>query len=134
MNFLSDKGAEKQTIMIPINSAGMFNTAGFINGAQVNFLIDTGASQVAMNETTARRIGLQYKLKGQRGIVTTASGRSSAWFLTLDKINVKGLELRLVEGVVVKGTGPSEVLLGMSFLKQLKMQNDGNLMRLTKKY
>jgi aspartyl protease family protein len=124
----------KVSVIIPSDNIGMFRTAGFINGVQVKFLVDTGASQVAMNETTARKIGLQYKLKGQKTVVETASGSVSAWFLKLKRINIKGLELKYVDGLVIKGRGPSEVLLGMSFLKQLKIQHDGELLRLTKKY
>jgi len=104
-----------------------------INGIQVNFLVDTGASQVAMNERVARKIGLQYKLKGKKASVSTAAGRSSAWFLTLNKVNVGGVELKQVDALVLKGAGPDEVLLGMSFLRQLKMQDDGELLKLTKK-
>ncbi len=132
--FSSDTPVEKKFILIPRDNGGMFRVAGFINGIQVRFLVDTGASQVAMNESTARRIGLQYKLKGQKVPVSTAAGITTAWQLTLKKVNVGGIEQRQVLAMVVKGAGPEEVLLGMTFLKQLKMQNDGELLRLTKKF
>jgi len=124
----------KKFVRIPRDNTGMYRTSGFINGVPVKFLIDTGASQVAMNESTARRVGLQYKLYGQKTGVSTAAGKSSAWFLKLNKVSVGGVELKQIEALVIKGPGPDEVLLGMSFLRQLKMQDDGQLLKLTKKY
>ena len=85
-------------------------------------------------DQAARRVGLQYKLYGEKTGVSTAAGLSTAWFLKLKKVNVGGVELRQVDALVVKGVGPDEVLLGMSFLGQLKMQDDGELLKLTKKF
>jgi aspartyl protease family protein len=133
-HFSDEEPAAKKFVRIPRDNTGMYRTAGFINGIQVRFLVDTGASQVAMNEITARRVGLQYKLYGEKTGVSTAAGLSTAWFLKLKKVNVGGVELRQVDALVVKGVGPDEVLLGMSFLGQLKMQDDGELLKLTKKF
>lgn len=130
----TDEPLQKKFVRIPRDNSGMYRTAGFINGVPVNFLVDTGASQVAMNEMTARRVGLQYKLYGQKTGVSTAAGKSTAWYLKLKKVNVGGVELKQVDALVVKGAGPDEVLLGMSFLRQLKMQDDGELLKLTKKF
>jgi len=131
--FSDNPNAEKKFVRIPRDNTGMFRTTGFINGIQVRFLVDTGASQVAMNERVARQVGLQYRLKGKQVAVSTAAGRSSAWALKLNKVNVGGVELKQVDAMVLKGPGPDEVLLGMSFLKQLQMQDEGELLRLTKK-
>ena len=132
--FSEEKNIENKFVRIPRDNMGMYRTSGLINGVPVKFLVDTGASQVAMNENTARRVGLQYKLYGKKTNVSTASGISLAWFIPLKKISVGGVELKQVNALVVKGAGPEEVLLGMSFLKQLKMQDDGNLLKLTKKF
>lgn len=132
--FSESENLEKKFVRIPRDNTGMYRTSGLINGMPVKFLVDTGASQVAMNESTARRVGLQYKLYGEKTKVSTASGISLAWFIPIKKINVGGVELKQVGALVVKGAGPEEVLLGMSFLKQLKMQDDGNLLKLTKKF
>ena len=113
---------------------GMYRTGGFINGVAVNFLVDTGASQVAMNEQVAKRIGLLYELNGQRVGVNTAAGVATAWALKLNKVRVGGIELIGVDALVIKGVGPGEVLLGMSFLNRVKMEDNGQIMQLTKKY
>lgn len=123
-----------KSISIPRNIMGMYKTAGFINGFPVTFLVDTGASSVAMNESTAQRIGLQYRMKGRKIVVSTASGRAKAWNLMADKVSIGAIQLSHVEATVVQGAGPTEVLLGMSFLKRLKMQDDGNLMKLSTKF
>lgn len=132
--FKEEANAQKKTVRIPRDNTGMYRTAGTINGVPVYFLVDTGASQVAMNEETARKVGLQYKLYGQKTGVYTASGTSTAWAIKLKSVKVGVLELKQVDGMIVKGVGPSEVLLGMSFLRQLKMQDDGSLLMLTTKF
>ncbi len=124
----------KKFVQIVRGPNGMYQTSGFINGVKVNFLVDTGATTIAMNEKTAKRIGLQYKLKGQISHANTAGGVVETWFLHLDRVRVGDVELKQVGAVVIKGVGLDEVLLGMSFLKQLKMQDDGKLLKLTKKY
>ncbi|TQV85291.1 retropepsin-like aspartic protease family protein [Aliikangiella coralliicola] len=116
------------------NSFGMYMTAGFINGVGVQFLVDTGASQVAMNESVAKRVGLLYKMYGTKIGVSTAAGVVGAWRVTLNKVRVGGIELPNVDALVVEGAGPSEVLLGMSFLNRVKMIDNGQLLKLVKKY
>ena len=133
-HFSNEKPVEKKSVSILRGNSGMYTTVGFINGVQVNFLVDTGASSVAMNERTAKRIGIQYKLHGQKFVVSTASGKAYAWHLNVKKVSVGGLEALNVEAAVVKGDGPNEVLLGMSFLRQFTMQDDGRLLKLTKKF
>ncbi|WP_196138616.1 TIGR02281 family clan AA aspartic protease [Aliikangiella sp. G2MR2-5] len=130
----SAASASANVVRILRNSGGMFKTKGFINGIGVPILVDTGASQVAMNESIASQIGLMYKMEGRKIAVSTAAGVVPAWALNLKKVRVGGIELRNVDAMVVKGTGPAEVLLGMSFLSRLKMENDGQVLILTKKY
>lgn len=113
---------------------GMYHTPGFINGVAVNFLVDTGASQVAMSEQVAKRIGLLYELNGQRVGVNTAAGVATAYALPLNKVKVGDIELTNIEALVIKGAGPTEVLLGMSFLNRVKMVDNGQILQLTKKY
>ncbi|MGB0494821.1 MAG: retropepsin-like aspartic protease family protein [Kangiellaceae bacterium] len=125
---------DKFSISIPMNHMGMFQTSGSINGVPISFLVDTGATLVAMSEQNAKKIGLQYKLYGKKSITSTAAGNTRTWIIPLKKVSVAGLELTNVYGAVVEKMDIDQVLLGMSFLRQLKMNNDGQILKLTKKY
>lgn len=113
---------------------GMYQTAGSINGHPVSFLVDTGASSVAMNTAHAKRLGINYRYAGRKSAASTASGIVNTYLVNLDRVKVGGIELRNIEGAVVEGQGPSTILLGMSFLRHVKMQRDGNLLQLQKQH
>lgn len=109
---------------------GHYFVDGQINGNPVRFLVDTGASSVAINKHTARRIGLQYRVDGQRGLVNTASGTAVAYSVVFDEVKVQALGFRNVRGVVIDGDAPSEALLGQSFLNRLDIVREGAVMEL----
>ena len=116
------------------NLVGMYTTVGSINGQTVSFLVDTGATRVAINAAEARRLGIDYRVVGTPINVTTASGVERAWGVNLKTVKVGELELRNVGGVVLDGEQPATALLGMSYLGRLEMTNAGRLMTLRKKY
>lgn len=126
--------AKKQEIRLWRNPHGMYTTVGSINGLTVHFLVDTGASKVAMNTGMARRLGIDYRLEGEPASVTTASGVEHAWLVTLDTVRLGDTLVRNVGGVVVDGDHPEITLLGMSFLNRFEISNDGQLMTLRMKY
>lgn len=126
--------AEKPTVRIWATSNGMFTTTGSIDGAPVNFLVDTGASHVAMNKRHAKRLGINYRGSAKRHWVTTASGVAQSYRVTLTSVKVGNIELTNISGVVLDGDFPSHVLLGMSFLNRLEMQRNGNVLELRQKY
>jgi aspartyl protease family protein len=128
------KSPASQAVQIVRNNAGMYTTVGSINGLPVNFLVDTGATQVAMNSAAARRLGIDYRVVGTASSVTTASGVEHAWVVSLDEVKVGSILLKNVTGIVLEGPQPSKVLLGMSYLGQLEITNNGRLMTLRKKY
>lgn len=123
-----------EEVQIWRNTQGMYATAGSINGLPVSLLIDTGATQVAMNAAQARRLGIDYRVVGVPAAITTASRLEPAWAVTLDSVKVGEIELRNVEGVVLEGAQPETVLLGMSYLGRLEIRNDGRLLTLQRKY
>lgn len=125
---------EKTEVRIPRDIAGNYTTVGSINGRTVNMLVDTGASTVAMSETEAKRLGIPYWLKGEKAGVQTASGFAKAYAVILDEVRVGGIALQKVRAYVVEGNSPTKVLLGMSFLNRVEMENVGNLMVLRSKY
>ena len=110
--------------------AGMYHVDGAINGFSVQFLVDTGATHVAMNANQARRLGLDYLVRGEPAIARTASGHVEAYQVRLDRVRVGGITLRNVSATVLDGPHPSHVLLGMSFLGRLEIDRQGQVLEL----
>lgn len=123
-----------QEVQIRRNNMSMYSTVGSINGLPVSFLVDTGATQIAMNDAQARRLGIDYRVDGEPTAITTASRVERAWAIMLDAVKVGDIELRNVSAIVLEGPQPEEVLLGMSFLGRLEIRNEGQLMTLRRKY
>lgn len=123
-----------QEVQVWRNNDGMYTTVGSINGLTVSFLVDTGASKVALNADEARRLGIDFRVSGTPTAVGTASGVARAWAVTLDTVKVGSLEVRNVDAVVLEGNNPRHALLGMTYLGRLEIDNDGRLMTLRKKY
>ena len=111
----------------------MFRVHGSINNFSVHFLIDTGASSIALNSNEAKRMGLKYK-KGIPMSATTASGVARGYQITLDKVKIGHIQLYNVQAMVLEGGFPTEVLLGQTFLSRIHMVRDGDKMRLRKKF
>lgn len=111
----------------------MFRVHGSINKFSIHFLIDTGATSVAMSSVEARRLGLKYK-KGTPMRSSTASGIAKGYALTLNEVKIGHIKIYNVRAVVLEGSFPSEVLLGQSFLSKIHMTRDGDKMKLRKKY
>jgi aspartyl protease family protein len=121
-----------RTVQIAPDGGGMYVVSGTINGFAVNFLVDTGASMVAMNKHTAKRLGINYRLDGTESVSQTASGFIRTFKVRLDRVSVGEITLNDVDGAVIDGDQPSEVLLGSSFLGRLDMQRQGRLLILRK--
>ncbi len=124
---------EQITEQVIIDSYGMFRAYGNINGQSVRFLIDTGASSVAMSARDARKLGIQYRLDGIESTAHTASGTAKAWRIKFKSVRLGQLHERNVWGMVIEGNYPRHVLLGMTFLNRMKVEKEGNKMILTKK-
>ncbi|HYQ39541.1 MAG TPA: TIGR02281 family clan AA aspartic protease [Pseudomonas sp.] len=125
---------QRAQMSIARGNNGHYATAGSINGQSVQFLVDTGASSVAMNEAQAKRLGLDYQNRGQPMQVNTAGGVMPAWRLTLDRVKVGSLEVLGVDAAVIAGNSPSEVLLGMSYLNRVRWREDQGLLLLEAKH
>jgi aspartyl protease family protein len=103
---------------------GHYQAEGQINGQPVTFLVDTGATDVALPESTARALGLDF---GPRVKVMTAAGPTTAWATRLDEVTVGGIRRENVRATITSGEF-NGILLGMSFLKHYSLQqNDGRL-------
>ncbi len=119
-----------QVVRLVPGRQGHYFVDGQINGNPIEFLVDTGASAVAINKHTARRIGLAYRVDGQRTLVQTASGTAVAYTVVFDEVKIQALTLRRVRGMVIEGDAPNEALLGQSFLNRLDIHREGAVLEL----
>ncbi|MFL6622300.1 MAG: TIGR02281 family clan AA aspartic protease [Sulfurifustaceae bacterium] len=114
-------------------SGGHFYADGMINGQPVHFLVDTGATMIALSGDEARRLGIDYRRNGRPGTAATAGGVVRSYALTLEKVEVGAIVLYNVEAGVLDGPYPHEALLGMSFLGRLNMKRDGEQLELSQR-
>ncbi|CZT33681.1 TIGR02281 family clan AA aspartic protease [Rhizobium sp. 9140] len=117
-------------VMLPAGPGGHFSTDLEVNGRSIRGLIDTGASVVALNESTARRIGLSLATLDYSIPVSTANGVAKAASVTLKRIKVGSIAVDNVQAMVLPDAALSETLVGMSFLNRLSSfaVEDGALM------
>jgi aspartyl protease family protein len=121
------------SVTLYADARGHHFSEGQINGATFRILIDTGASAISMNSTDAKKAGIDYK-KGETVQLNTANGIANGYLVTINTLRLQGLVLNQVEGVVMEGTSPQVVLLGMTALNRLEMKREGIALTLTKKY
>lgn len=119
-------------IVLPVSSGGHFMTQGAINGRSVNFMLDTGATSIAMSAADAQRIGLDFS-KGQPIRMGTANGIALGYRVRLNSVRVGDVEVYDVEAVVSQQPMPY-VLLGNSFISRFSMRRDADQMVLEKRY
>lgn len=129
----ASQGATGQPRVTLWADRGFFYAEGSINNVPVRFLVDTGASAVAMNSALARRLGIDYA-KGRPGMAVTASGYAKVYGVKLSTVKIGEIVLHDVEAGVIDGNQPDVPLLGMSFLGSLEMRRDGDRMELIKRY
>jgi len=111
-------------VVLKQDRSGHYVADGQINGQDVRFLVDTGATDVALPESVARALGLDF---GPRVKVMTAAGPSGAWMTRLDEVAVGDLRRKNVRASITSGEF-NGILLGMSFLKHYNLQQqDGEL-------
>ncbi len=105
---------------LPMDNRGHFITDAKMNNRVVEVLIDTGATSVAINKTTARRLGINLKPSDFKFEVNTANGKTKAASATIEKIQIGRVTVRDVQAAVLDDKALNSTLLGMSFLSQLK--------------
>lgn len=122
-------GARQQAIL-SADPRGHFIAEGSVNGGHMRFLVDTGASAVAIPAADALRLGIDYR-RGQRVSINTANGMAAAYAVMLERVKIGNIDLFNVEGLVVE-RGLTIPLLGMTFLNRVEMKRDGQTMTLTR--
>ena len=108
-------------VLLQQNRGGHYIATGAINDLPVVFLVDTGATDVAISGKVAERLGLE---KGFRVTVNTANGPTSGWSTILDRVALGNIEMTAVPATIMPELG-QEALLGMSFLKRLTLIQKG---------
>lgn len=119
-------------IVLTAGTGGHFVTQGSINGRTVEFLVDTGATNVAMGQDVARRLGIDFE-KGELGRSSTANGVVTTYRVRLAKVRIQDVEVYDVEASVLPGS-MSSVLLGNSFLTRFQMKRENEQLTLSKRY
>ncbi len=109
-----------RSLSIPRDSRGQFLAEGRIEGQRIGFMVDTGASVVALNETSAARFGLRPSRGDYNAAVTTANGTVKAARTRIAMLELGGLIVRDVDAMVLPDEALSENLLGLSFLSKLR--------------
>jgi len=115
-----DPPASQRSLSIPTDRRGHFRTEGRIDGQRIAFMVDTGASMVALNESSAARFGLRPSRADYNATVTTANGTVKGAHARLAMVELGELTVRDVDALVLPDEALSENLLGLSFLSKLK--------------
>ena len=129
----SGSSGSKPTIKLTADGGGHFTSGGSINGRQIKFLVDTGATTVAISTRTAQAMGIDLR-KASVGASSTAAGVVRSYRVTFDSVKVGDISLNFVEGTILDGMQDDFALLGNSFLSRLDMKREGTVLTLTKNY
>jgi aspartyl protease family protein len=127
----ASEGGGKQ-IVLTAQSGGHFHAIGAINGQSVRFLVDTGATMVAMDKYEAERLGVDYK-NGRRGMSRTANGDMPVYATKLASVRIGDVQVYNVDAIVSQAPMPY-ILLGNSFLTRFQMKRENDIMTLDLRY
>ena len=123
-----------QRVTLTADAKGHFYTTATVNGVSMQFLVDTGATMVAINSSYAKSAGIAYTA-GEQNKVQTANGLTTAYKIKLDTVRIGDITLTNVDGMVLENQQLGTIgLLGMSFLNRTEMRRDGDSMTLTRRY
>jgi len=120
-----------KVVSITRNASLQYRTTAAINGRTVEVLVDTGANMVALNEAEAVRMGINLK-QAAPAQVETASGVVPAWSVNLESVDVGGIRVNNVPATVIEGAFPATVLLGMTYLRHVKIEENQGILTLSR--
>ncbi|WP_370870264.1 TIGR02281 family clan AA aspartic protease [Hydrogenophaga sp.] len=126
----TDAGAKR--VVLTADAQGHFMPPGQINGRQVQFMVDTGATQVVLSESDAKRINLKYE-QGRKVVVSTANGGVVGYQVRLDSVRIGEAQVFDVTAIVLPHP-MAFVLLGNSFLSRFQMQRTNDQLTLDRRY
>jgi aspartyl protease family protein len=133
VNFSGKSGPSgSNRIVLMAGPGGHFVSSGQINGANVRFLVDTGATDVALSVQEADRIGLRYQ-SGQPVVMNTANGQVMGYLVHLTSVRLGDVEVYNVQAIVSASSMPF-VLLGNSFLTHFQLKRENDQLTLEKRF
>lgn len=112
-------------VVLQRNRFGHYVADGEINGEQVEFMLDTGATGVIVPANMASKLGIE---KGESVTVHTANGTIKAYAVKLDRVAIGEISLTDVKAMINPKERSEVVLLGMSFLKYIEFTQRGDIL------
>lgn len=130
---IGGRGAAGGTqILLTAGQGGHFLTLGQINGRSTQFMVDTGATSIAMSAEEARRLGLAFE-NGPKIYGNTANGPVTGYRVTLTSVRIQDVEVHNVEAAVLPLPMP-HILLGNTFLTRFQMKRENDTLTLTRRF
>ncbi|MDH5572929.1 MAG: TIGR02281 family clan AA aspartic protease [Gammaproteobacteria bacterium] len=118
-------------VVLQRNKFGHYVSSGTINSQPVVFMLDTGATDISVPETVAKRLRLK---AGTPSIYQTANGNITVYKTILEQVNLGGIQLNEVRASINPHMSNEEILLGMSFLKHLEFAQKGDTLTLRQRF
>ena len=128
----STGGGGGDSVTLRADEKGHFVTSGAVNGSSLRFVVDTGATLIAIDRANAERIGIDYE-RGTPVQSMTVNGAVRGWRVTLDSVQIGGTTERDVDAIVVDNDYLPFGLLGMSYLNRFDMQRNGSTLVLRRR-
>lgn len=110
-----------------MSNGGQYSVTGSINNRMASFVVDTGATYVTMNTSSAQNLGLDFS-QARKVMVNTANGKTTAHVFQIKEIMIGGIKLNNVDAAVIHNMTEGKILLGMSFLSKVEMTHKDGLM------
>ncbi len=120
------------SVHIQPNAQGLYRVAGEINGLPVVFLVDTGATNIAMSSIQAAYLGLMSEQNDDKKgkLAITTSGAIKTYRIQLEQVKVGSIRVNHLEAVIFEGEYPLDILLGMNFLAYVDIHREDGLLEL----
>jgi len=130
--YSSSSAGAAPAVTLAAGAGGHFFAEGQVNGGAVRFLVDTGATAIALPASEAERLRIDYR-KGRRATTNTAAGPAPMYVVTLQSVRIGSIEVHDVEAFVIE-QGLNVALLGNSFLNRMEMRREGQTMTLIRRF
>lgn len=128
-----DPGAGGAKTVLTADGRGQFFAQGQVNGNSAQFMVDTGATMVALPRSVAERAGVRLN-EGTPVSVSTANGQAQAYKVIINSMRVGEVRANMVEAWILDDRQLRMPLLGMSFLNRVNMTREGDMLTLSQRY